>query len=231
MEHWYNKYAVIALSAVAGLFAYNLIPWATADSSSWAAWVQTVGSVLALAIAVWLPHRERKDAKVEAKTDDLSASRKVILSIRDELEVLTENFSGPNIGILFDLAPDEFFAMPIPIPRERFPIYKAVIAQLSLIENDELRKIIVRTYDATEGLVLAAEQNNGLLRSYEIAVADANENDDEYNANRVQHLGSVLVGYAGTMKSVCMLAIGRTRQAIDALNAEVARIDAEMSGL
>jgi hypothetical protein len=54
LDVWYNKYAVMMLSAAIGLFAYERVEWSKLSASDWGTWVGSIGTVLTLCGTIWL---------------------------------------------------------------------------------------------------------------------------------------------------------------------------------
>jgi hypothetical protein len=54
LDHWYNKYAVMALTAALCLGGYEAINWNGLSASDWGTWVGAVGTVATLAMTIWL---------------------------------------------------------------------------------------------------------------------------------------------------------------------------------
>ncbi|HVK94494.1 MAG TPA: hypothetical protein VM571_07175 [Noviherbaspirillum sp.] len=87
MGRWYNKYAEIVLCSIVGFGLYELVPWHKMDVSAWAAWVQAVGSIFAILVAIWVGHRQSEGARKQAHEMDMKAvSRRhdAIRAILDE---------------------------------------------------------------------------------------------------------------------------------------------------
>jgi hypothetical protein len=59
METWYNKYAALVMVALVAAGGYEYVAWATLTRQDWAAWVQALGTVIALAIAIGVPLSQR----------------------------------------------------------------------------------------------------------------------------------------------------------------------------
>jgi hypothetical protein len=79
-EPWYNKYAVITLSAVAGIFGYEWIHWRDWSPSDWGTWAGAIGTVATLVGTIHLATTEtRRRTRQEKLAAELHG---VILSSR-----------------------------------------------------------------------------------------------------------------------------------------------------
>jgi hypothetical protein len=137
--------------------------WKGLTPGDWGTWVQAIGVIIGIAIAIWVPYKQREDlvAGEEARSKD--EARRVRLAIRDELKALQRAFVGPNVVHLLAKGSGEFFERMIPIPVQRFPIYAAMLDRLTLIANDDLRTEILGAYEMANALIACAQENNRLL--------------------------------------------------------------------
>jgi hypothetical protein len=74
----------------------------------WPAWVQAVGSVLAIGIAIWIPYRQTKSARDELAVDRSKRARALFgfmmpetFRVRDKItDVRGSLAKGPQLGLL-----------------------------------------------------------------------------------------------------------------------------------
>ncbi|WP_155648659.1 hypothetical protein [Burkholderia pseudomultivorans] len=71
MESVVSRFVAVIAIGILGYTGCVLIDWKNLTSSEWAAWVQAVGSVVAILIAIWLPARARRDDARDAADSDL----------------------------------------------------------------------------------------------------------------------------------------------------------------
>jgi hypothetical protein len=152
------------------------------SKSDWSGWVQAVGSVGAILVAVGVAHhqsesqREREESKGR---DDVSG---LLRCLRSELEVaLAQLVAG--VGPLIEATkPDSPFDITFPVPEDPFHIYNALIPKLGTIRDDNLRNQIVRAYAAGKSFILTMRFNNDLVQKMRAA-------EDGYRANLKNLLG------------------------------------------
>ncbi|MFC7514582.1 hypothetical protein ACFQUU_06160 [Herbaspirillum sp. GCM10030257] len=85
-----------ALFAIAGIAAIILIARAIGDDDTdWPAWVQAVGSIIAIGIAIWIPARQRerelKEKRLQQAELELILAQQVyflLINLRDELKTI-----------------------------------------------------------------------------------------------------------------------------------------------
>jgi uncharacterized membrane protein len=196
----------------------------TTNSGDWPAWVQAVGSIAAILVAVWVPYQQREDAAADERDQRKIEGRRVQLAIRDELKLLDENFAtGPNVAHLLALPSGEIFNCIIPIPPERFPIYKAVIGRLTLIDDDDQRREIIAAYEWAAGMIFSAAQNNQLLYEYVETAEKIQRWNTPYYVARLEDQKQNLILKADEMRSLCTQVINRVRALIANLDAAVAQ--------
>lgn len=147
----------------------NLCFMTNLSSSEWAAWVQAVGSVAAILVAVgvsYLQHwaQERRDRRREAQDVE-----NMLYSIQDEIEVLREGFNE-KIGMsLMQSARGTAFLWSWPAPERPFVVYEGCKDKLGKIEEHGLRRLIIVTYARAEGLLQDFRTNNALIEKHDRA--------------------------------------------------------------
>lgn len=64
---WYNRFAVMALGAAAGIGAYNGICWSHLTASDWGTWISAIGTVATLVGTIYLAQTETRRVRREAQ--------------------------------------------------------------------------------------------------------------------------------------------------------------------
>jgi hypothetical protein len=101
MEHWYNKYAVLTMSAATCLGGYNWIDWGKLSASDWGTWFGAVGSIGALAGTIWIAttgerrrYREERARAIVAVVDIRIKMNRVTYGIQFVIEALDDDFGS-----------------------------------------------------------------------------------------------------------------------------------------
>lgn len=173
-------------------------------SNDWAAWVQAVGSVIGIAIAVYVPARQNfLQAKREATREaaEISATLK---GIKSEIQALRANLEE-NVGDeIRKIKPGIPFEVEILIRENPFVVYNAVAPRIGTIADDDLRSAIIETYTASMSFILAIACNNELISKRDHATAVgaksniSREQDlqDEADRQLAKYSARVLSSYA-----------------------------------
>lgn len=180
----YAAMVVMALisAVIAAKWAVNFVEWTRLDSG----WAQTIGALIGLGIAVWLPHKQRVDDAAGDRQHRADQKRRVCMAFRDELTLLQNNFTMPNIVEMLRDAPGEIYDREVPILLARFPIFETMIGRLSEIDQDNVRHRLIDAYEHANAVIAVMSMNNVRLvrfvelRRQALAMGDAgNIHDDE----------------------------------------------------
>ena len=60
---WYDKWAIMVITAAIGLAGYNGVPWCKMGVAEWAYWVGAIGTLGALFGTIWLATSERRSRR------------------------------------------------------------------------------------------------------------------------------------------------------------------------
>jgi len=163
------------------------------NRSDWPGWLQAVGSIWAILVAVWVSWQQ---AEMQQRREDVKGREEVsalLRSIRSELISITDRTNqtfGPELDKLTDGQP--FFAH-IPISKEPFTIYNALLPKIGTISDDTLRDQIVRTYRAAQGLVQTIHHHNELVSTWQDAI-------DTNRENKAKQCRAMVSAYTGILK-------------------------------
>lgn len=147
----------------------NLCFMTNLSSAEWAAWVQAVGSVIAIFVAIgvsYWQHRaqERRDRRREAQDVE-----NMLDSIHDEIEILWSGFNQKIGEMLLQSKPGVPFAVTWPGPVRPFVIYEGHNDKIGMVQDAEVRRAIIVTYARADGLLQSFRMNNALIQKYENA--------------------------------------------------------------
>lgn len=186
-----------------------------------ASWLQAFGSIIAIAIAIWVPYWQKKQAQAQAKLAEIEQVRHLLRNFLDEMIVVSENFGKRNGKLLLDTPAGEAFTFVIPIMEKPFPVFDGSAARLGQIPNDELRRLIITGYGHAIGFVSSIRLNNILIDRFEQAAYLNAAHNDAVHGEMVQARLLRLKSYGDTLKSAYTEAIGRMTEMREALEAEL----------
>ena len=199
-----NWKILFAVGFGAGMLLTALLKFPPNSSSDWATWVQAIGSIGAIGIAIWVSHKQYRDSiKLEndrRKADDLkeiAETRAFVQAIREELGTIWEGYNS-QVGPALRATPvGHSFDFIYPAFTEAFTIYNGASFRIGTVPDAELRRLVVGVYARAKGLVYSFQLNNKLL-------ADRNQLDLLYHgvdrAARLNQMHQALVSYATILK-------------------------------
>lgn len=158
-DGWQAPLAALGMVVLFAAFKYKHIDTA-ADV---AAWVQGVGSLLAIAVAIWIYARQVADKKA----NDAAETRAFVQAIRDEVQEAWDGYSVEMHPKLVAVKDGGAFYTTYPLTAEQFPIFTGNTAMVGRIDDAELRHAIVKTYALARGIRDTYLHNNQLLAEYE----------------------------------------------------------------
>jgi hypothetical protein len=186
---------VIPISTLATLMliAFLMRLSDTVKSEVIAAWVQGVGSLLAIIAAVVLYVRQYEDKRA----DDANETRAFVQAIRDEVETVWNDYSEQTGALLRATPagkPNDAF---VPNLKDGLIIYRASPSRLGRIDDNELRKLIVTTYVGLTGHFNSLTVNNQMLVETEQLHSSSDFPDKVY---RIANREKALAAYADALK-------------------------------
>lgn len=150
--------APLAVLAVVILFAaFKAQPIKSAADI--AAWVQGVGSLLAVTAAIGIYAKQYKDKQA----DDESETRAFVEAIREEVQATWDGYCTEIHPALMALPDGQPFEVIYPVFAVTFTIYENGASMVGKINDPELRRLIVKTYSLARGLISSFQYNNSLL--------------------------------------------------------------------
>jgi hypothetical protein len=134
-----------------------------------AAWVQAVGSIGAIGIAIWVAHRQFEQTRdlearrmAEAEAKELSEIKAFAAAVKEELLVTLLSYK-PTQQVLQAVPADGFFNLTFPVTQDAFAFYNNASAQVGKIPDPALRRLIVSVYAVAKGLISSFQLNNMML--------------------------------------------------------------------
>lgn len=206
-------------AAVLGLLLAGLIG-ATIDkglhSSDVAGWVQAIGATLGLAIAVWLPFKQKQEAEARELALSRDSARRVRLAFLDELTFVRSSILTTNVASLLSGC-ESYFKLEIPIPSQKFPIYSALGGRITELDDDELRQSVIAAYANVSSLIdIVKMHNRQLIECLDIKTRIGLSESESLHLelNKVENRLSETTSH---MRSICRASIDKTCRAIELL--------------
>lgn len=168
-------YVVMTMCWISGVLMWQ-IDWSHQDAP---AWVQAVGSVLAIFVAIGIGvagHiiQRKRDAEEQVrlkKREDRLANESIIKLLQlflDEVEIIKEK-NQQGVGGILDSSLQGAVMNSIFMADQPFSIFHAHIDQLSSIPSRELRKMLLETYSTFTSVRTCIATNNAYLDRFELA--------------------------------------------------------------
>lgn len=133
-----------------------------------ASWVQALGSIIAIAIAIAVPWWQKRQAMKQAQDVDRAQLRHLLHTLLDEITVAVEAFKEEGDNLLATEAGTPIRTT-IPLLENPFPIYHACMPKLGQIPDEGLRKLVIIGYGRAIGFVASVRFNNVLIERQEQA--------------------------------------------------------------
>lgn len=176
-------YAGLTLAAAVALPGQEWIDWTSITGDQWAAWVQAVGSIAAIAAAIWISNRQHgKDLARDALNTKIETLR-VLQSLRDEIEVIVERFDQSVGNQILGTTDGIDFIVYIAV--DPFKIYVANVSKLGLISESGLRRQIIAIYNDFESVTMFLQSSNDERRTYILNLEKFGLAPSELNSNAV----------------------------------------------
>ncbi|WP_144139147.1 hypothetical protein [Paraburkholderia sp. BCC1884] len=194
----------IPLATIAGVSAISACLNTTAKSEVIAAWVQALGSVVAILAAVGVAYSQfeqtRKleiDRAAAEEAKDMAETRAFVQAVRQELTVIWDGYADKIRPLLHAVPENDFFNGLVPVDGHIFTIYNNASPRVGKVDDEELRGLIVKTYARAKGFVYSLQMNNAMVS--EISNLVLAQRDDVVQ-KMMDHRTGVLVAYAAQLK-------------------------------
>ena len=176
------------------------------NKSEWASWVQAVGSIGAIGVAIAVAANQNSAKERQEDCANAVALKGLLLSIRAELSTNLEAVEA-NVGRNLEASrPGEAFRHTFLISENPFPVYLAMLPSFHLIADHPLRAQIVRTYGLAMSLVLTFQTNAELFDSFEEAthIAFRSKLDADIDLAQIKEQG--LINYGDNLRRMYSMA-------------------------
>ncbi|QAU33117.1 hypothetical protein [Janthinobacterium sp. 17J80-10] len=190
--------AATALTAVA--FTVLILLFPTMKSSDVASWVQALGSIAAIGIAIWVSHHQHEKQVERDCMRDEADELSMLHSLRDEITSLWDIFEL-RVGQQLANDPDgTAFLSEWPIQESPFAVYDACVDRIGKIKNHVIRQKIIVTYAYASGLISSFKGNNQMIQKFDAVQALADQTNSMNDIARSAHLLQQLQAYADAIR-------------------------------
>ena len=170
------------------------------NRDEWPGWVQAVGSVEAILVAVWVAWQQAESQRRRDEEKERAELRGMLQSLRSEMEASLE-FAQTEIGAFLNNTQfGTAFRYTYPITEDPFPIFSGYIPKLGMIADDQLRHQVVITYASARSFVLTIVHHNKLVAAFDVASAKAAEIPHPITLNDAKRCEMVLAAYSDTLR-------------------------------
>ncbi|RIJ02182.1 hypothetical protein DXK93_18540 [Achromobacter sp. K91] len=182
-----RRYQFILAVLVLGFCSVLARYWPT-NSGEWASWVQAIGSIGAILIAVWVSHRDNRNAVDRAALAEQEEGRRAPEALATELTVHWKHYQDV-AGAAIERHPAGMAFKNYWLPPENpFPMFHGYAGKMHLIANADLRRQLVYAYSSFQTLFTAYKSNNKSMDELNEINRLMSQNHNQANA-----LGSVVI--------------------------------------
>ncbi|WP_175625595.1 MULTISPECIES: hypothetical protein [Oxalobacteraceae] len=133
------------------------------DKSTWAGWVQAIGSIVAIFAAIYISQYQHQSDRKRDVIAEKNQLLRLMQSLKDELDVVKTSFAlsaGDNIKSTPDGEGVPFY---MELSDRPFMVYSSYVTQIGIIPDSELRRDIIATYTRFNIFILTLKINNGMF--------------------------------------------------------------------
>lgn len=200
--------------AVATVFVGN---YYDLDKNQWASWVQAVGSVMAILVAVWVSWHQAESQRRHEQEKEAAELAGMLRSVRAEVESSLLHAEA-HIRPLFEEALEGSpICFVFPMAEDSFPIFDAFIPKLGTIPDDALRTKIVSTFASARSFVLTIRCHNDMVDAHEAASIQRAHDDSPKTRLNLEIRHASLVAYGVSLRASLKESTGAARELLTVL--------------
>lgn len=179
-------FSLIALGIAAILVLVCARLFISPATFDWPAWVQAVGSISAILVAVWVSSDQVNQQRLRDEAKDQAELTGVLRSLAAEVETTLE-YSAKHVETAFGTIPSGLpVGFTFPLPEYPFPIFDALIPKLGVIPDDGLQRNVIHTYALAKSVAMTVLHHNTLVAELAAIEARQRENPSETAVREVQ---------------------------------------------
>lgn len=189
------------------------------EREEWPGWLQTIGSVGAILVAIWVPWQQSEAQRHRDHMREQADLNGMLQTICAEIETsldFTSHEIGPAITHGARSTPIRFV---FPLAENSFPIFNAFIPRLGSIPDHALRKRILVAFGLAKGFVLTTNHHNQLVEAFELAVARHRFSPTAEHGQEAERQLEVLTRYSDSLRDSYRTATTAARNLVTELKA------------
>lgn len=207
----------LGLAAVATITcAHALIG---ASKFDWPAWVQAVGSIEAILVAVWVSADQANQQRERDEANERSVVMGMLHSLRAEIEFSLKHAGTEIAANLAQTEAGQPFLFRIVLPEYPFPIFDALIPRLGMIRESQLQRQIIHAFASAKSFAMTLNQHNELVIAYAVAERRHLEEQTHATATYLAVASTELSMYSDTLREIFEPTRTQLRALLSALTA------------
>ncbi|MDD7805414.1 MAG: hypothetical protein PUP46_07620 [Endozoicomonas sp. (ex Botrylloides leachii)] len=141
-----------------------------------------------------------ENQKKQSNKEEKKITSSLLQGIHDELETIGEGYKKQIGSKLDELEDNEPMLDYAPLSGDYFPIYNGNTLIIGRIQDNNLRKNIIKTYHIGTSMIDSIKMNNYIISKYEHACILYNSANTEVNKHHRDAYYAVLIKYASLLK-------------------------------
>ena len=159
-----------------------------------------VGGLITGYFALEATKRSYKNQKLQAEEKESNLIKSLLQAIHDEIETVYERYQDTMGATLESIGDDEPLLFYYPLASDYFSVYNGNTFLIGRIQDNDLRKQIIRTYTLSKGMADGFLMNNDLVRKYEYANKIFEETRQEIHNRHAEENYISIVKYTKKLK-------------------------------
>ncbi len=158
------------------------------------------GACIGGLITIIVARQSFENQKKQANDNEKKLIQSLLQAIHDEIETVHDRYQE-TMGIkLENLQDDTGLTFYYPLVSDYFSVYNGNTFLIGRIDNNDLRKQIIKTYTLLKGMVDSFRLNNDLVHKYEYSLKIYDETEKEIHKQHANGHYKLLIDYAKTLK-------------------------------
>jgi hypothetical protein len=208
--------------------AFAHMPGTAAD---WASWVQAIGSIVAILVAIAVSHNESVKYRRRERLKEAGETLALLRSLADELHTLQEWTNRSFKDKVLKMDPTEGLSVFLVPPHAPFLIYEGNISKIGVITDDRLRRTLVKAYGMSGQFIDSLSNHNLIIENYNKALAYIGGQNDEYGVRETDFQRHQLVMFDVILRDEFIALDSFLIEVLDTLSESINRADIEKANV